>query len=211
MYQAEPEYLKSLKNSHIGTLEEIITDQRDIYQTIEAYFKSAPSEEKENLRFYQDPLLSLTSLYSLQSVMSQACQKRVWLKSGGYLIIEPTEAMVVIDVNTGKYSGKKEQSDTIRLINLEAAQEICRQIRLRNLSGIIMIDFIDMKEDSDKTLLLEQLRRYAAQDPVKTTVVDITELNLVEMTRKKGKKPLWEQLIAVSGEKSTAFAHRGKS
>ena len=189
----------------------IITDQRDIYQTIEAYFKSAPSEEKENLRFYQDPLLSLTSLYSLQSVMSQACQKRVWLKSGGYLIIEPTEAMVVIDVNTGKYSGKKEQSDTIRLINLEAAQEICRQIRLRNLSGIIMIDFIDMKEDSDKTLLLEQLRRYAAQDPVKTTVVDITELNLVEMTRKKGKKPLWEQLIAVSGEKSTAFAHRGKS
>jgi len=211
LYQAEPEYLKSLKNSHIGTLEEIITDQSDIYQTIEAYFKSAPSEEKENLRFYQDPLLSLTSLYSLQSVMSQACQKRVWLKSGGYLIIEPTEAMVVIDVNTGKYSGKKEQSDTIRLINLEAAQEICRQIRLRNLSGIIMIDFIDMKEDSDKTLLLEQLRRYAAQDPVKTTVVDITELNLVEMTRKKGKKPLWEQLIAVSGEKSTAFAHRGKS
>ena len=73
------------------------------------------------------------------------------------------------------------------------------------------IDFIDMKEDSDKTLLLEQLRRYAAQDPVKTTVVDITELNLVEMTRKKGKKPLWEQLIAVSGEKSTAFAHRGKA
>lgn len=209
LYQAEPEYLKSLKNSHIGTLEEIITDQRDIYQTIESYFKGNPSEDREKLRFYQDPLLSLASLYSLQSVMNQACQKRVWLKSGGYLIIEPTEAMVVIDVNTGKYSGKKEPGDTIRLINLEAAREICHQLRLRNLSGIIMIDFIDMKEASDKALLLEQLRYYAAQDPVKTTVVDITGLNLVEMTRKKGKKPLWEQLIAVNEEKSSS--HRGKS
>ena len=123
----------------------------------------------------------------------------MWLKSGGYLVIEHTEAMVVIDVNTGKYSGKKNQADTIRMINLEAAKEICRQLRLRNLSGIILVDFIDMREDQDKALLLEKLREFAKPDPVKTTVVDITQLNLVELTRKKGKKPLWEQLAGIGG------------
>ena len=80
------------------------------------------------------------------------------------------------------------------MINLEAAREICRQLRLRNLSGIIMVDFIDMKKEEDKVLLMEQLRMFAALDPVKTTVVDMTQLNLVELTRKKGKKPLLEQL-----------------
>ena len=146
-------------------------------------------------------MISLANLYSLESVMDQACQKRVWLKSGGYLVIEYTEAMVVIDVNTGKYSGKKNLADTIRMINLEAAAEIGRQMRLRNLSGIIMVDFIDMKEDSDKTLLMDTLRELVRKDPVKTTVVDMTGLNLVEITRKKEKRPLWEQLYKTEKEK----------
>ncbi|NBH72522.1 ribonuclease E/G [Clostridiaceae bacterium] len=202
LYQAEPEYLNSLRSSHAGSLAEILTDQEDVYQKIKGYLGRHQPEDLEKLRYYQDPLLSLASLYSLKTVMDQACQKRVWLKSGGYLVIEPTEAMVVIDVNTGKYSGKKNQADTIRMINLEAAREICRQLRLRNLSGIIMVDFIDMKEESDKALLIEHLRSYAALDPVKTTVVDMTQLNLVELTRKKGKKPLWEQLNLVKENKA---------
>ncbi len=202
LYQAEPEYLKSLKGSRAGALEEILTDQEDAHGRILDYLEHNQPEDKNKLRFYQDPLVSLTNLYSLKNAMEQACQKRVWLKSGGYLVIEPTEAMVVIDVNTGKYSGKKNQADTIRTINLEAAKEICRQLRLRNLSGIIMVDFIDMKEEEDKALLMERLREFAAADPVKTTVVDMTALNLVELTRKKGKKPLWEQLArAGTGEK----------
>jgi ribonuclease G len=126
--------------------------------------------------------------------LKHACQKRVWLKSGGYLIIEPTEAMVVIDVNTGKYSGKKNLEDTIRLINTEAAHEICHQLRLRNLSGIIMIDFIDMKEENDRLELMELLRKEVLRDNVKTTVIDMTPLGLVEMTRKKERRPLMEQL-----------------
>ena len=183
-------------------MEEILTDQKDAHGRILDYLEHNQPEDKNKLRFYQDPLVSLTNLYSLKNAMEQACQKRVWLKSGGYLVIEPTEAMVVIDVNTGKYSGKKNQADTIRTINLEAAKEICRQLRLRNLSGIIMVDFIDMKEEEDKALLMERLREFAAADPVKTTVVDMTALNLVELTRKKGKKPLWEQLArAGTGEK----------
>ncbi len=208
LYQAEPEYLNSLKSSHAGSLEEILTDQEDVYQIIKNYLGRYQPEDTGKLRFYQDPLLSLASLYSLKSIMDQACQKRVWLKSGGYLVIEPTEAMVVIDVNTGKYSGKKNQADTIRMINLEAAREICHQLRLRNLSGIIMIDFIDMKEEADKALLMEHLRCYAALDPVKTTVVDITQLNLVELTRKKGKKPLWEQLSLAREDKTEVSAQK---
>ena len=201
LYQAEPEYLKSFLSCPAGSVEEIVTDDPDVYRNLEARFQLAGPEDGCKLRFYEDSMLSLTKLYSLETVMEQACQKRVWLKSGGYLVIEYTEAMVVIDVNTGKYSGKKNLADTIRMINLEAAREISRQMRLRNLSGIIMVDFIDMKEDADKELLLETLRALALKDPVKTNVVDMTALNLVEITRKKEKKPLWEQLHKADKEK----------
>lgn len=200
LYQAEPEYLKSLKSTHAGTLEEILTDQTDVYECIQGYLNLYQTEDLDKLRLYQDSIVSLENLYSLKTALDQACQKKVWLKSGGYLVIEPTEAMVVIDVNTGKYSGKKNQADTIRMINLEAAKEICRQLRLRNLSGIILIDFIDMKEEEDKALLMDQLRMFASADPIKTTVVEMTQLNLVELTRKKGKKPLLEQLAGISAE-----------
>ena len=91
------------------------------------------------------------------------------------------------------------------MINLEAAKEICRQLRLRNLSGIILVDFIDMKEEEDKALLMEKLQEFAEPDPVKTTVVDMTQLNLVELTRKKGKKPLWEQLAGIGGSGFSRF------
>ena len=107
---------------------------------------------------------------------------------------------MVIDVNTGKYSGKKNLADTIRLINLEAAKEIAHQLRLRNLSGIIMVDFIDMDTQEDKTLLMDTLRAAVRPDSVKTTVIDMTPLNLVEMTRKKEKRPLWEQIAQVRKE-----------
>ena len=205
LYQAEPEYIKSLKGSRTGSLGEILTDQKDVYDGIHRYLECYQPEDTDKLRYYEDPLVSLACLYSFKGVMDQACQKRVWLKSGGYLIIEQTEAMVVIDVNTGKYSGKKNQADTIRMINLEAAKEICRQLRLRNLSGIILVDFIDMKEEEDKALLMEKLQEFAEPDPVKTTVVDMTQLNLVERTRKKGKKPLWEQLAGIGGSGFSRF------
>lgn len=197
LYQAEPEYCRRLKGLPKDSLEEIVTDDAEVFDTLTRYLKRTQPKALDRLRFYQDSLLPLWKLYSLESAMEHACQKHVWLKSGGYLVIEPTEAMTVIDINTGKYSGKKNLTDTIRLINLEAAAEICRQIRLRNLSGIIMIDFIDMETEEDKALLMDTLRAYALQDSVKTTVVDMTQLNLVEMTRKKEKRPLREQLANI--------------
>lgn len=198
LHEAEPDYLKSLRNCPNGSLEEVVTDQPDLYERLQEYVRVFDLSETTGLRFYEDKLLSLSKLYSLEHEMEQCCQKRVWLKSGGYLIIECTEAMVVIDVNTGKYSGKKNLADTIRLINLEAAKEVAHQLRLRNLSGIIMIDFIDMEREADKELLMETLRNAVRPDPVKTTVIDMTPLNLVEMTRKKEKKPLWEQIAQIS-------------
>ncbi len=198
LYEAEPDYLKALRNCPNGSLEEVVTDQPDLFARLQEYFRISDLSETTGLRFYEDKLLSLAKLYSLEYALEQSCQKKVWLKSGGYLIIECTEAMVVIDVNTGKYSGKKNLADTIRLINLEAAKEVAHQLRLRNLSGIIMVDFIDMDTEEDKALLMDTLKAAVRPDPVKTTVVDMTPLNLVEMTRKKEKKPLWEQIAQIT-------------
>lgn len=194
LYQANAGYLNTLRNCPDHTLAQIVTDRPEVFEACRAYLSLYQPEDLDKLHLYQDDRISLTGLYALDTVLSQALQKRVWLKSGGYLIIEQTEAMVVIDVNTGKYSKRNNLSDTIRQINEEAALEICRQLRLRNLSGIIVIDFIDMKAAEEKQQLLRLLKHCAAGDPVKTTVVDMTALNLVEMTRKKGRRPLAEQL-----------------
>lgn len=119
---------------------------------------------------------------------------KVWLKSGAYLVIEQTEAMYVIDVNSGKNNTNRANAEYIRQINMEAAREILRQITLRNLSGIIMVDFINMQSQSMNDELLEELRRLARHDRILTTIVDMTPLGLVEITRKKTKKALKEQI-----------------
>lgn len=146
------------------------------------------------VRLYQDSMLSLSTLYSLEGKLKTALDSRVWLKSGGYLVIEPTEALTVIDVNSGKYESEKNPQDAYRQINLEAAAEVAFQLRLRNLSGIIIVDFINMQSPSDNARLLYVLRDLVKRDGVKTTVVDMTPLGLVEITRKKISKPLREQL-----------------
>lgn len=125
------------------------------------------------------------SEYSIDEKIGQALHPKVWLKSGGYLVIQQTEALTIIDVNTGKYVGEKSLKDTILHINQEAAREIARQLRLRNLGGIIIIDFIDMTSDEDKEQLLEVLEKAVAQDKLKCQVMGLTQLGLVEMTRKK--------------------------
>ncbi len=197
LYQAPPTFLAGIRNAYADRLEEIVTDDLALYGQIGRFLKEEQPEDADKLRLYQDDLLPLKELYGLDKAIKDALAKRVWLKSGGYLVIEPTEALVSIDVNTGKYSGKKTRRETILKINLEAADEIGRQLRLRDLSGIILIDFIDMEEEEDRARLLSGLRAAVQKDPVKTTVVDMTKLNLVELTRKKLHRPLHEQLAAV--------------
>ncbi len=194
IYRALPGYIAAIRDSYSGTLDGIVTDIPAYYEELKDYLEKYQAEDADKLTLYEDKLLPLSKLYSLDSALEHALNKHVWLKSGGYLVIEPTEAMVVIDVNTGKYSGKKKMQDTICRINMEAADEIGRQLRLRNLSGIILIDFIDMEREEDREMLMRHLGDVVSKDPVKTTVVDMTRLNLVEVTRKKVRKPLYEQV-----------------
>ena len=194
LYEAYPSYINRIRDTYITSMEEIVTDDKEIYGQLKQYLHENQPEDENRLRLYEDAMLPLAKLYQIDKAMEEALSTHVWLKSGGYLVIEPTEAMTVIDVNTGKYTGKKNKRDTILKINLEAAAEISHQMRLRNLSGIILVDFIDMEEKEDQELLMKTLAVQCARDPVKTTVVDMTRLNLVEITRKKIRKPLHEQV-----------------
>ncbi len=172
-------------------IEEIITDDKTVYEElIQASKKDGLKELK--IRYYEDTDYPLSALYSLKSSLEEAVSKKVWLKCGGFLVIEETEALSVIDVNSGKNISGKERESTFEKINKEAAAESARQIRLRNLSGIILIDFINCKKD---TSFIEVLKREFQKDPVKTYFVDVTPLGLVEITRQKKTAPLSEKMM----------------
>ena len=126
--------------------------------------------------------------------MEEIRHEKVWLKSGGFLVIQQTEAFVSIDVNSGKFTGRKKMQETYRKINLEAAGEIARQLQLRNLSGLILIDFINMENLDHQDELFHVLQKHLRRDPVKAKAVDITSLHILEMTRKKVRKPVIEEL-----------------
>lgn len=187
-------WLSTLRDTYKAGLSGIITDDRELFEKIQSYLSQYQKEDLDKLCFYEDALLPLIKLYSLESALENALRERVWLKSGAYLIIQPTEALTVIDVNTGKFDGHKKQQDTFLKINLEAAKEISYQLRLRNLSGIIVVDFINMESSENRKLLMDEFASYLMRDPVKTTLVDMTALELVEITRKKLRKPLSEQV-----------------
>lgn len=150
-------------------------------------------KDAEKVRLYEDRMLPLKALYRLEKGLDDGLCEKVWLKSGAYLVIEPTEALTVIDVNTGKYTGGSKKQKVIQKINQEAAKEIARQLRLRNLSGIILVDFVDMKEKEAQEELLAFMRELLKKDPMKAAAVDLTSLGLMELTRKKQRKPLLEQ------------------
>ena len=133
-------------------------------------------------------------LLRLETELERLLNKKVWLKSGGFLVIEPTEAMVVIDVNSGKSIGKKNKDAHVLKLNLEAASEITRQLRLRNLSGIIMIDFINMNRDEDKQQVVKCLEQGLRRDKIPGYFMEITKLDVFELTRKKVRRPLHESL-----------------
>ncbi|MGN0377483.1 MAG: ribonuclease E/G [Suilimivivens sp.] len=186
-YQPEPEIIQLVKNIPLDSYEEIVTDMDNVYMMLTEAFPD------KSIRLYQDSQLSLSKLYSIDTHLKEALSRKVWLPCGGYLVIEPTEAMVVIDVNSGKAESKgKKNRDYCLKVNLEAAKEVARQLRLRNYSGMIMVDFINMENDADNQMLLECLDRLLQEDKVRTRLVDMTALGIVEITRKKVSKPLFE-------------------
>lgn len=209
VYTEPASYIHYLKGLPEEQLEEIVTDDRSIFEDIvrsfgfteealtpqgkrEAALERITTEHGTCIRHYTDQTFSLSSLYSLKRHIEDALARKVWLKSGGYLVIEPTEALFVIDVNTGKSIDKKSRRENFLRVNKEAAVEIARQLRLRNLSGMILVDFISMERREDEEELINLLRQKLKQDPVPTQFVDITQLGLAEITRKKTRKSMYE-------------------
>lgn len=192
--QAPAPYLTDLKNAYQKDLTAICVEDERLYQNVEEYLRRYQPEDLPKLVRYEDKLLPMHKLYSIEKHLTDALKERVWLKSGAYLVIQPTEAMTVIDVNTGKCVSKKKDDETFLKINLEAATEVARQLRLRNLSGIILIDFINMNDAAATQELLKKLEKELKKDPIETILVDMTKLQFVEITRKKIRKPLKEAL-----------------
>lgn len=190
LYQAAPDYISFIQNAYREEYSEILTDLPDVYELI----KQNITDDSVSIRFYEDSMLPLYKLYSLEVRIKELLSKKVWLKSGGYLVIEPTEALISIDVNTGKYEKGKNKEQTNQKINLEAAQEIARQLRARNLSGMILVDFINCQDKEFEKELISYMRSLLRHDPVTAAVVDMTGLGLMEITRKKILPSLAEQI-----------------
>lgn len=187
IYSSGKNYISDLRDIILKNKYEsfsIYTDLEDIYSELSAEI------DKRYLYFYDDKLLSLEKLFAFEDKLTKAFNKYIYLKSGGTIVVEMTEAMTVIDVNTGKMIKGKNVQNTFLKINKEAAVELARIIRLRNISGIIIIDFISMT-DADKTNeLISLLKAELSRDETMVKYVDITSLGLVELTRKKVSKPL---------------------
>ncbi len=191
-----PRWLTRILNLSGQMVETVVTDDRSLHrQMLQASEESGRRDLK--FRLYEDHLVSMEKVYSLERELTRALGKKVDLKSGGDLVIESTEALHIIDVNSGRYQTGKQKEEALLDLNLEAAREAARQIRLRNLSGIIVIDFINLQQQKNSLRILDELRRSVLQDPVRTKVVDMTKLGLVEMTRQKIEVPLRDAVHAV--------------
>lgn len=192
-------FLQQVNSLCNDRLKAVITDIPAVYKQLLDYFELYDEASKQKLKLYQDDTISLSSAYNISRSVEHALNKRVWLKSGAYLVIEQTEAMVVIDVNTGKAIGKQDMEEHFYKINVEAAKACAYQIRLRNLSGMILIDFINMKSRANHEKLVQILKEAIAEDSIKTNYIDTTGLGLVELTRKKVRKSLDEQFHFLNG------------
>lgn len=190
IYHDLPGYLLRLKSKDYTDVDGIYTDQRDLYEEIGAYLPK--QKETGLLQFYDDPAVSLSVLYNLTGNMEKLTGKKVWLNSGANIIIETLETLTVIDVNSGKNQSKKETA--LFAVNKEAAVEIARQLRLRNISGMILVDFINLKKEEELKALIHLLKEELKKDSIPASFIDITKLGLVELTRKKVYKSLREVL-----------------
>lgn len=181
LYEPEAFYLDFIKDQNLSAIGEIVTDEKAVYEVLKdhAYTRFLP------LRLYEDSRISLAGVYSLQTRLRELLSPKVYMKSGAYLMIEQTEALVAVDVNSGKAEKKAEPEEFYFRTNLEAVKEVCYQLSARNLSGMILVDFINMREKRHIDALVEALREETVKDQVTTRFIDLTKLGLAEITRKK--------------------------
>ncbi len=174
-------------------VDRVMVDSKDLMKEIKAYLRNVEPEliERLSLAKGQEPLFDQ---FDIETEIQSLFNRRVELPTGGYVIIEPTEALVSIDVNTGRYTGQKDPEKTILRTNLEAAREIARQLRLRDLGGIIVIDFIDMESQASRDKVMHELRSQLARDRARTRAFQLSELGLVEMTRQRVRPSLLDTM-----------------
>lgn len=194
VYKEPANYLRLIRDLYQNNIDTYLFDDEILYQKALDYFDEDYYQDLSShfeLRQMKD--YSLYQAFGFKAKIDKALNEKIWLDSGANLFIQSTEALMVIDVNSSKSTSKKNFEETVFNINLEAAGEIARQIRLRNLSGIIIVDFIDMQEEEHKQKLLDTLEVLFLQDRIKTSLIDMTPLGLVEITRKKADKNIYEK------------------
>jgi ribonuclease G len=165
----------------------------EVYNEVKQYLDGVDPSLMSRVHLYVDPV-PLFDKYGIEEAIREAFQRRVDLPSGGYIIIEPTEALVSIDVNTGRYTGKKDPEKTILKTNVDAAKEIARQLRLRDIGGIVVCDFIDMDSRANQDRVLQELRQHLSRDRARTRAFQVSELGLIEMTRQRVRPSLFQSL-----------------
>jgi len=175
---------------HLASSNRFIVNDKETCKKILSMLGDETSGLKERVEYYNKGY-DMFEYYNVQSALKEALSRKVWLKNGSYLVFDYTEAMTVVDVNSGKFVGSTDMEETVFKINIEAANALVRQIRLRNLSGIIIVDFIDMQKKEHRQQLLQHLREAVKADRIPTVVAGMTNLGLVEITRKKLKTPLF--------------------
>ena len=194
LYRPMPFYAELFSEIRGEEPDRIVTDQEEIYQYLKEEAQRMPyrfpADTAEKLTLYRDESFPLASCYNMRRDIGRLLSDKVWLKSGAYLVIEKTEAFYSIDVNTGKCIRGKIPEETYRQVNKEAAAEAARQIRLRNLSGMILIDFINMKKAEHCEELLHVMRDELREDPLRAEAVDITKLGIMEITRARRNLPI---------------------
>lgn len=173
-----------IRDLFTDSVERVVVDSRKVHKDIVDYLESTSPGLTDKVEFYRErePIFDA---YGIEKEIAVCLSPKVWMKSGGYLIIEQTEAMVVVDVNSGRYAAKREQELNSLRTNLEAARELCRQLRLRDLGGIIVADFIDLEDERNRKKVYDELRKEFRKDRAKVTVLPMTEIGLVQITRQR--------------------------
>jgi len=170
-------------------IEEVHIDDKDAFAEIQAYLKQVSPELRDRVHLHKGPE-PIFDAFGIEQHIEKTFERKVWMKKGGYICIDHAEALVAIDVNTGRFTGKKNQEETIFRTNMEAAREVPRQLRLRDIGGIIVVDFIDMESESNKRAVIDELRKELRKDRARTKAFAVSDLGLVEMTRQRERSSL---------------------
>jgi ribonuclease G len=185
--------LRIVRDLFSSEIERLWCDDPETYERIVEFVQSYMPRLRSRIVMYEDKD-SIFDHFRIEPQIERALDRKVWLKSGGYLVFDQAEALTAIDVNTGRFVGKRNQDETVLRTNLEAAEEVVKQLRLRNIGGIIIVDFIDMTRDADRKRVTEVLSQALKRDKARSSMLKISELGLVQMTRKRTRESLEELL-----------------